>query len=128
MKNTKTHKWCFDTPLDKAIEGAEKRLKQLQIKDPEAVFHCPACGKNFELLGNYDELKMCGKCFSKKSTEEMQEHTLDLINGTITNVKVGQGDPFHPSKGTIGITEITVKTTKGKIMKVKKPKEAIFIL
>lgn len=120
--------WSFDTPLDKAIERTEKRLKQLQGKDAEAVFHCSVCGKDFENLSNYNELKMCSNCFAKKSREEMRQHTLELINGTIEDIEVGQGDCYHLLDRTTEITEITVKTTKGKIVKVKKPKDVTFIL
>ena len=119
--------WSFDTPLDKAIERAENRLKQLKTRDSEAIFHCPICGKDFEQLGNYRELKMCSKCYSKKSREEMQNHTRELIGGTIENIEVVEDNPLHPSDYTV-IAEITVKTTKGKIVKVKKPKDVVYLL
>lgn len=116
----------MDTPLEKAIKWTEERLEKLKKKDIEAVFHCPECGQYLENIGNYRTLGMCGKCYTKVKTKEMEDHVRHIIGGTITNIQVAKADPLNIVDEP-QIVQITVKTKDGKSVKLKKPEETIFI-
>jgi len=118
----------MDTPLDKAIRAARKRLEQLISKDPDAVFHCPVCGKYFENLLNYTDLKMCAGCYVKTKTAELQKHVEQLNGATIVDIQIEPADPMCPETNTPAIVEITVRTADGKTLKLKKPPEVTYIL
>ena len=118
----------MDIPLEEAIKDEERRLKLLKEKDPSEVFHCPVCGRYFLKLINYEEWGMCGACYAKKKTEEMKERVKHLIGGTIIDLKVEEVDPLRPEPKSPRIVQITVKTKEGKIIKLHKPKEVVYIL
>ena len=116
----------MDTPLKEAIERAERRLKLLREKDPQAVFHCPGCGQYFENLANYNELKRCGKCFSKRKQEIMETHVAEVIGGTIKDIKVSEVNPLRIPKEP-EITEVIIKTIGGKTVKLKQPEKLLYM-
>jgi hypothetical protein len=71
-----------DISLDEEIKRTEAKLEQLWKKDQNAVFHCPKFGGYFVNLGNYKQLKMCGKCFTREKTKV----PLDLEQGEIATL------------------------------------------
>ena len=117
----------FDIPLNKEIERTKKHLKELESKDAEAVLHCHICHEYFAMLGNYKQLKKCGKCYSKTKRKEMRDHVMKLINGTIENIEVANPDPLHLVDDP-QISKILVKTKTGEIIELKKPKAVRYLL
>lgn len=97
----------------------------LKAKNPEVVFHCPKCNKDFSQLMNYRELEMCGKCFSKIHREKLQNLTSEIIGGTIENIEIGKVDPLQIVDKP-EITKMRIKTTKGKTIVLKPPERLIF--
>jgi hypothetical protein len=118
-------KYDFDRPLEKEIKGTDQHLQRLKAKDPTDVFHCPVCNNDYAMLGNYGELKMCGKCYSKKNTEKMQKLADAIIGGTIEKVEVGETQPYTIVEKP-DITKMRIKTTKGKVIELKVPERLIF--
>ena len=118
----------MDTPLEKAISATRKYLEQLISKSPDAVFHCPVCGKYYANLMNYRDLKMCASCYVKTKTEELKKHVEQLIGATIVDIKIEPADAMCPDVDTPAIVEITVKTADGRTLKLKKPPTVNYIL
>jgi len=119
----------MDTPLDTAIKATERQLALMKQKNPEAVFKCPECGRYFSQLGNYRDLGMCGSCFEKVKTKEMDAHVQHLLGGTIVDIKVEKADPISFCRELVTvITQISVKTKDGQIVKLNKEKEVHYLL
>jgi len=117
-----------DTPLDEEIKQTEARLEQLWKKDPNAVFHCPKCGGYFANLGNYRQLKMCGKCFTREKTKALQKLAKKLVGATILKVEVEKADPMYPDVEKPRIKNMTVKTKSGEIVKLSEEEKVAMIL
>lgn len=115
----------MDTSLEKEIARTELHLKMLKTQDPEAVFHCPKCNKDFSQLSNYRELGVCGKCFSKVHEEKLQKMTFEIIGGTIEKIEIGKVDPLQIVDKP-EITKLWIKTIKGKTIVLKPPERLIF--
>jgi len=109
----------FDIPLEAEIKNTERMLEMLKNRNPDAVFHCPICKKDFRDIGNYRELKMCSKCYVDTETAKLQEQTKDLIGSVIQNVEVVKPSPYGviSSRG-VGIKQLTVKLPNGKTAKL----------
>jgi hypothetical protein len=118
---------AMDTPLNDAIKMAEEKLRKLKAKKSDTVFHCPICGNYYENLGNYDELKMCGACYAKNKTAEMQRLADTIVGGTIVDVEVDPVDPTFPKPDKPSIKKITV-LKNGKKIELTSPPEMHYIL
>jgi uncharacterized C2H2 Zn-finger protein len=116
----------MDIPLDVELKRAEDELAKLRKKDPDAVFHCPICGKYYRNLANYRELKMCGACYVKNKTAEMQRLADSLVGGTVIEVEVEPVDPMMPEADKPTIKKIIV-LKDGKKIKLDKPEQMRFI-
>lgn len=112
------NEFSFDAPLEKEIEYVKKRLERLKNKHPDEVFHCPRCQKDYRSLGNYRELKLCGKCYVEVETEKQQQKTKDLIGATIQEVTVAKVSPYGSFHERVGITKLTVKLPNGKVVEL----------
>ena len=110
----------MDTSLTEAIKRTEEHLKRLKNKDPEAVYHCPKCGNDYSNLMNYRELGMCGACYRKTKTEEMQKLADALVGGTIVEVKVAPVEPLLMDTDKPMISKIIV-LKNGKKIELKQP-------
>jgi uncharacterized C2H2 Zn-finger protein len=78
--NSLTERDYFDISLDEEIKATEDHLEKLRNKNIDAVFHCPRCKKDFRFVVNYNQLKMCGRCYVKAETTQL---TVRLPNGEV---------------------------------------------
>jgi ribosomal protein S27AE len=118
----------MDITLDEEIKRTESQLEKLWKKDPNAVFHCPKCGEYFLNLANYDQLKMCGKCYTREKTKELQNLTKKLLGATILKVHVEKADPMYPDAENPLIKSLTVRTKSGEIVKLSEKERIAMIL
>lgn len=113
-----TERDYFDISLDEEIKATEDHLEKLRNKNIDAVFHCPRCKKDFRFVVNYNQLKMCGRCYVKAETEKLQEQTKDLVGATILIVNVAKPSPYNSFHEKVGITQLTVRLPNGEVRKL----------
>ena len=108
----------FDVTLEEEIERTKKQLERLQSHDKDAVFQCPNCKQQYRYVMNYNQLKMCGRCYVKAETEKLKGQTDFLIGAIIEKVEVAKPSPYNSFHEKVGITCLTVKLKDGKTVKL----------
>jgi len=115
-----------DLKISSEIARLKQRLKDIESGNVDVVFVCPVCGGRFVDLVNYQDLGMCMKCWVQREKTRRKELLKTLNGATVVDFTLSEPEPLSPCSQAV-VTELKLKTTEGKTIRLKELQYIVMI-